>query len=192
MMYEESVLSFFNQASHLKNVGADFGLGMLGDWPPEGEYVCELLDLEIKDGKFNYKPDPKKPERETLPCLQVQAHYQMLDDPEAVDGVGRIFHGSPIQILRDDLKKKLPPNQQTRVEIMGRRYNGYVETLTGIDSMKTDPKAALISLGEVIDEFKKQKASIGVRVRLLWRQDQNGVPKPDNDFIIELLSSLST
>jgi hypothetical protein len=104
----------------LKGAEADQGMGMLGEWPPEGEHACFVTALSISEGEFRQKDQQK------FPAVSMQFKYQLCDDPSRPEPLQ--FVGAPF-VLPKDPATLTDEGAKTRAQIEMNRLAGHLKTL---------------------------------------------------------------
>ena len=155
MPFEPAVSSTFASVkAKWEGVQADNGQGVQGEWPPEGDHDCYVLDINAEQNqKF------KDGDKGDLPAIGVVFQYQMLDampDKPADDRLE--WRGSRFLIPLDESRITTDGNKM-QWDISKRRLKGHVEAILG--RTVSDPLSAL---QEVSEKISSQKVACKVRV----------------------------
>jgi hypothetical protein len=180
------VLSLFSKfRDRQKAVEANTGTGSLGWWPPEGDHVVFIESVNVETAKFRYRPNKNDKATREIDAISAQFVYRLTDDPDAPNGEPRSFKGRAHIIPLST--EGLPDNQQTRVRIADERFKGHLKTALGHEI--DDTEASMAELLDKIESFKGTSAALTVKCRCNYQDSKAGKRVPDEEFLVELIST---
>lgn len=167
------------------------GMGSLGWWPESGDHECIIEDLTIGKGEFVYG---RRPNRISIPAVEVQFVYRLYEDPTSPDGNPRSFRGKPFYLLSDAAYGKLPEGgdhgkQKTRYRMDRDRFAGHLTAI--LNEQPGNFMAAIETVRKNLEEATAANSAIMVEVKVEWGTDQNNNPRPEREFIKRTIATTS-
>jgi hypothetical protein len=156
-MQNQTKAIFATLQDEFESANADQGLGSLGEWPPQGEHNCYVLDINVTaDSKFKEAVAGGGQEH---PAVTIQFRYQLMEDPDRVEPL--VFKGAPITIPQDPSSIQ-QEGSQIRARIELQRLKGHLKTILGSDPVDLNESM------ELVEKMLSGETSIATVVRCVY------------------------
>ena len=156
-MQNQTKAIFATLQNDFQSASAAQGLGSLGEWPPQGEHNCYVLDVAVNtDATFK---EAQAGGGQEHPAITIQFRYQLMEDPDRAEPL--VFKGAPITIPQD-MSAIQQEGSQTRARIELQRLKGHLKTLLG--SEPADMSSAM----EEVDSLLNGESSVAAVIRCVY------------------------